>query len=64
MINMEVFIKPFFTLTASIIRVFEGNNYKKETINGQFERTVITVAGLTVALLFIVLLVIGIFYPE
>lgn len=59
---MEVQIKPIVTSRLSIISTFKSTKDKKESINGHFERMVITVAGLSIATLFFIILVIGIFY--
>lgn len=56
-----VITKPLHAVFTSFSRIYAGNIYKKETINHQFERTVLTVAGLSVAVLFSILLLFGIF---
>jgi hypothetical protein len=60
--TIGVLTKPLNAVIAQVIRTFEGNIHKKETTNHRFERMVLTVAGLSVAVLFTTLLVIGIFY--
>lgn len=61
--TIGVLPKPLHSVIASVIRIFEGNIHKKETTNHRFERMVLIVAGLSVAVLFTTLLIIGIFYP-
>lgn len=60
--TIEVLTNLLNVVIPSGIRTFEGNIHKKETTNHRFERMVLTVAGLSVAVFFITLTIIGVFY--